>query len=310
MNLKECEALIKSLEEEKAKIENPNSSYFIELNQQIKRIRKETYSNLSAWDRVCLARHIERPKAQDYIECLFDNLIEIHGDRFFGDDPSLYGAIGTFHDMPVTILAQTKGKNTKENIDRNFGMMQPEGYRKAIRLAKQAEKFNRPIITFVDTPGAFPGKGAEERGQAEAIAQCLYTFSDIKVPVICIVVGEGGSGGALALSVADCIVMLENAVYSILTPEGFATILWKDETMYEKASEVMELTSYDLKDKGIVDLLIKEPIGKTQECFEIVAQNLNIYIHQELVKLKKLKVKDLLEKRYQKFRKIGELHEK
>ncbi|MFV0382374.1 MAG: acetyl-CoA carboxylase carboxyltransferase subunit alpha [Breznakia sp.] len=307
MNLKECEILLKSLEAEKAKISNPNTTYYEELDQQIKRIRKETYGNLSAWDRVYLARHSDRPKAQDYIEQLFEDVMELHGDRHFGDDASLYGAIATFHDIPVTILAQTKGKNTQENIERNFGMTQPEGYRKAMRLAKQAEKFHRPIITFVDTPGAFPGKGAEERGQAEAIAQCLYMFSDLKVPIICVVVGEGGSGGALALSVADRIVMLENAIYSILTPEGFATILWKDESRAEEASEVMKLTAQDLLDKKVIDGLIKEPLGGAQECLELVVQNLDVYIRKELQKLQKMKMKDMLEKRYQKFRQIGEL---
>ncbi|MDF9824708.1 acetyl-CoA carboxylase carboxyl transferase subunit alpha [Breznakia sp. PF5-3] len=305
MNLRECEILIKSLEAEKAKIENVNTEYYDELDAQIKRIQKETYSNLSAWDRVYLARHADRPKAQDYIDLLFDNFYELHGDRGVKDDRALIGGIAYFNGTPVTILAQAKGKTTKENIERNFGMMNPEGYRKALRLAKQAEKFGRPIINIVDTSGAFPGKEAEERGQAEAIAKCLYTFSNLRVPIISIVISEGGSGGALALSVADRIAMLENAIYSILSPEGFASILWKDESRAQEAAEVMKLTSYDLLGKKVIDAIIKEPLGGAQECIEYVAENMKKYIEEELAVLSKMRMKDMLEKRYMKFRKIG-----
>lgn len=305
MNLRECEILIKSLEAEKAKIENVNTTYYDELDAQIKRIQKETYSNLSAWDRVYLARHADRPKAQDYLPLLFDNFYELHGDRGVRDDKALIGGIAYFKGIPVTVLAQAKGKTTKENIERNFGMMNPEGYRKALRLAKQAEKFGRPIINIVDTSGAFPGKEAEERGQAEAIAQCLYTFSALEVPIISIVISEGGSGGALALSVGDRIAMLENAIYSILSPEGFASILWKDESRAQEAAEVMKLTSYDLLSKKIIDAIIKEPFGGAQQCIEYVAENLETYIEEELAVLMKMKTKDMLEKRYTKFRQIG-----
>lgn len=260
---------------------------------------------MTAWDRVCLARHPDRPKAMDYIEGLFDNFYEFHGDRRFGDDQAIVGGIGYFHDIPVTVIAQAKGKTLEENLDRNFGMCNPEGYRKALRLALQAEKFHRPIITFVDTAGAYPGIEAEERGQAQAIAECLYTFSDIKTPVICVVLSEGGSGGALALSVSDCICMLENAVYSILSPEGFASILWKDEKRVQEAAEVMKLTANDLYEKGIVDYIVKEPLGGVQNDLTLVLHDLDRYILTQLQKLMATSQKDLLQKRYEKFRKIG-----
>lgn len=305
MNLKECEILIKSLEAEKARVEEGNSEYYEQLDAEIKRVQKETYEHLSAWDRVYLARHKDRPKAQDYIEALFDDFYELHGDRKYGDDAAIIGGVASFSGMPVTVIAQAKGKTLDENLKRNFGMVNPEGYRKALRLAKQAEKFNRPIITLVDTSGAYPGRGAEERGQAEAIADCLFQFSNLNTVVICIVLSEGGSGGALALSIADRIVMLENAVYSVLSPEGFASILWKDESRAKEASEVMKLTSYDLLDKKIIDAIVKEPLGGAQECFELVVTQLQTYLKEELEVLLKKKRKILLEERYMKFRRIG-----
>ncbi len=305
MNLKECEILIKSLEAEKARVEDANSPYYEQLDSEIKRVQKETYENLSAWDRVYLARHADRPKAQDYIELLFEDFYEMHGDRRFGDDAAIIGGIATFQGMPVTVIAQSKGKTLDENLTKNFGMVNPEGYRKAIRLAKQAEKFKRPIITLVDTSGAYPGKGAEERGQAQAIAECLFEFSNLKTPVICIVLSEGGSGGALALSIGDRIVMLENAIYSILSPEGFASILWKDGSRAQEAAEVMKLTSYDLLEKKIVDAIVKEPLGGAQECIELVVNQLQQYMKDELAMLLKKKEKTLMDERYEKYRRIG-----
>ena len=215
MNLVNKELKIKEMEEQLKTLEGQE---YEELFVEIEKYKEETYSNLSSWDRVTLARHPQRKKAQDYIEKLFDRFYELHGDRKYGDDGAVIGGIGYFHDIPVTVIAQAKGKTLNENMKRNFGMSHPEGYRKALRLAKQAEKFHRPIITFVDTAGAYPGLGAEERGQAQSIAECLYEFSSLKTPVICVVISEGGSGGALALSVADRICMLENSVYSILSP--------------------------------------------------------------------------------------------
>lgn len=305
MNLKECEILIKSLEAEKARVEEGNTKYYEELDAEIKRVQKETYENLSAWDRVYLARHADRPKAQDYIELLFNDFYEMHGDRKYGDDAAIIGGLATFKGMPVTVIAQSKGKTLEENLKKNFGMVNPEGYRKAIRLAKQAEKFHRPIITLVDTSGAYPGKGAEERGQAQAIAECLFEFSNLKTPVICVVLSEGGSGGALALSIGDRIVMLENAIYSILSPEGFASILWKDDSRVKEAAEVMKLTSFDLLEKGIIDAIVKEPLGGAQKCIELVVNQLEQYISEELNNLMKKKEKALLDERYVKYRKIG-----
>lgn len=305
MNLKECEILIKSLEAEKARVEDGNTKYYEQLDAEINRVQKETYENLSAWDRVYLARHVARPKAQDYINLLFQDFYEFHGDRRFGDDAAIIGGIATFQGMPVTVIAQSKGKTLDENLKKNFGMVNPEGYRKAIRLALQAEKFHRPIITLVDTSGAYPGKGAEERGQSQAIAESLFTFSNLKTPVICIVLSEGGSGGALALSVGDRIVMLENAIYSVLSPEGFASILWKDGSRAKEAAEVMKLTSFDLLEKKVIDAIIKEPLGGAQEGIELVVDQLQHYLSEALDQLLKKKEKTLLEERYTKYRKIG-----
>lgn len=305
MDIRECEMMIKNLEAEKTRIEDKNSSLYEEINEKILKLKNETYENLSAWDRVYLARHVDRPKAQDYISLLFDNFYELHGDRNFGDDKAIIGGIATFNGIPVTVLAQSKGKTLEENMQKHFGMVHPEGYRKCLRLARQAEKFKRPIITFVDTAGAYPGMEAEERGQAEAIAKCLYEFSNLKVPVICIVLSEGGSGGALALSVGDRILMLENAIYSILSPEGFASILWKDETRAKEAAEVMKLTSYDLLNKRIIDGIVREPVGGAQECIEMIVSQIKDYLSVELVELMKKKEKTLLSERYTKYRKIG-----
>ncbi len=305
MSLIDNERKIKELQAKRAQTQD--QSEHDELSKEIDALTKETYHNLTAWDRVTLARHPSRPKASDFIEGLFDHFYELHGDRCFGDDQAIIGGIGYFHNMPVTVIAQAKGKTLEENVNRHFGMCNPEGYRKALRLAKQAEKFHRPIITFVDTAGAYPGIEAEERGQAQAIAECLYTFSDLKTPVICIVLSEGGSGGALALSVADRICMLENAIYSVLSPEGFASILWKDDSRVQEAAEVMKLTSYDLYEKGIADYLVKEPTGGMQNDLKLVLDNIDQYLLKELDVLTHTKEKELLEKRYQKFRKIGSM---
>ena len=305
MSLIDNERKIKELQAKRAQTQD--QSEHDELSKEIDALTKETYHNLTAWDRVTLARHPSRPKASDFIEGLFDHFYELHGDRCFGDDQAIIGGIGYFHNMPVTVIAQAKGKTLEENVNRHFGMCNPEGYRKALRLAKQAEKFHRPIITFVDTAGAYPGIEAEERGQAQAIAECLYTFSDLKTPVICIVLSEGGSGGALALSVIVRICMLENAIYSVLSPEGFASILWKDDSRVQEAAEVMKLTSYDLYEKGIADYLVKEPTGGMQNDLKLVLDNIDQYLLKELDVLTHTKEKELLEKRYQKFRKIGSM---
>ena len=262
----------------------------------------------TAWDIVMLARDSQRPKAKDYIENIVDDFIEFHGDRCFGDDKSIIGGIGKINGNAVTIIGQEKGSSTKENMERNFGMTNPEGYRKALRLMKQAEKFHRPVITLVDTPGAYPGIGAEERGQGEAIARSLMEMSRLKTPIISIVIGEGSSGGALAIGVGDKIAMLENSVYSVLSPEGFASILYKDATKNKEASEKMKITAKDLKKLGIIDDIIKEKDDK-KENLEFVSKEMKEYITKTLNKLDKLDVEDLLNLRYEKYRKIGKMEE-
>ncbi|MBV1708673.1 MAG: acetyl-CoA carboxylase carboxyltransferase subunit alpha [Erysipelothrix sp.] len=262
-------------------------------------------NNTPAWDRVVVARHPSRPKAIDFLPLLFDGLILMRGDRLYGDDPALIGGIAYFNNRPVTVLAQSKGRNAQENVNTNFGMMHPEGYRKAMRLAKQAEKFERPIITLIDTPGAYPGVQAEQRGQATAIAQCLQLFASLQVPVIALVISEGGSGGALALSVADAIIMLENAIYSVLSPEGFASILWKDESKAPFASEIIKLTSADLLELKIADTIIEESeVGSHMDLHKVADQCKSV-IQSYLDTFSVMPVDQLLQHRYQKFRKIG-----
>ena len=259
-------------------------------------------SKITAWDRVMLARKPERPKALDYIKYIFDDFMEFHGDRCFGDDKAIIGGIARLGDTPVTVIGEQKGKNVKENMERNFGMPEPDGYRKALRLMKQAEKFKRPIITFIDTPGAYPGIGAEERGQGEAIARNIMEMSMLKVPIICVVIGEGSSGGALAIAVGDKIVMLENAIYSILSPEGFASILYKDSSKAKEAAEDMKATAKDLKDLGIIDKIIKEPEGGVQNDFEKVADSIKKYLIKNIKELEEIPEKELIKNRYEKFR--------
>lgn len=258
----------------------------------------------TAWDRVQVSRKKDRPVGAEYIENLFEDFVEFHGDRFYKDDKAIIGGIASFKGMPVTVIAQAKGKTTKENIERNFGMPSPDGYRKALRLMKQAEKFGRPVICFVDTPGAFCGLEAEERGQGEAIARNLFEMSGLKVPVLSVVIGEGGSGGALAMAVADGVWMLENSIYSILSPEGFASILWKDSKRASEAAEVMKLTAKDLLELKIIEQVIPEPEHYTQENLTEVCNTLEIKIAEFLKKYRALPEADLTEKRYQRFRRM------
>ncbi len=262
------------------------------------------YQDIPAWERVQISRKADRPSGNSYIQALFPDFIELHGDRYYGDDKAIVGGIAQFHGRPVTVIAQTKGCTTKENIERNFGMPSPEGYRKALRLMKQAEKFHRPVICFVDTPGAFCGLEAEERGQGEAIARNLYEMSNLKTPILSIVVGEGGSGGALAMAVADEVWMLENAVYSILSPEGFASILWKDGGRAEEAAELMKMTANDLLGLGIVEQVIPEPEKLTEETMKPVADRLEAEIAGFLEKYTALETGELLKTRYQRFREM------
>ncbi len=255
-----------------------------------------------AWDRVLASRKKGRPVGSDYIEALFTDFTEFHGDRYFGDDQAIIGGVGRFHGIPVTVIAQEKGKSTKENIQRNFGMPSPDGYRKALRLMKQAEKFHRPVICFVDTPGAFCGIEAEERGQGEAIAKNIYEMSALQTPVLSIIIGEGGSGGALALATADEVWMLENSVYSILSPEGFASILWKDSSKAQEAAEVMKLTAEDLYDQGIVEQVLPEPPEYTVENMGEVTELLESRIQGFLGKYGHMEAEMLAQHRYGRFR--------
>uniref|UniRef100_UPI004056CA1B acetyl-CoA carboxylase carboxyltransferase subunit alpha n=1 Tax=Acetatifactor sp. TaxID=1872090 RepID=UPI004056CA1B len=259
---------------------------------------------MTAWDRVQLSRKQGRPVGEHYIQELFKDFVEFHGDRYFADDSAVIGGIASFLGRPVTVIAQAKGKNTKENIARNFGMPSPEGYRKALRLMKQAEKFHRPVICFVDTPGAFCGMEAEERGQGEAIARNLYEMSTLKTPILSVVIGEGGSGGALAFAVADEVWMMENAVYSILSPEGYAAILWKDSARAKEAAEVMKMTAADLKEAGIIEKVIVEPEEFSEETFQTVQKTLIREIADFLEKYTEMNEEELVETRYQRFRRM------
>lgn len=260
--------------------------------------------SLTAWERVCRSRSKERPVGKDYIDILFEDFVELHGDRYYRDDPAIIGGIAYFQGICVTVIAQAKGRMTKENLERNFAMPSPEGYRKARRLMKQAEKFHRPVINFVDTPGAFCGMEAEERGQGEAIARNLFELSGLKVPVLSVVIGEGGSGGALALAVADEVWMLENSVYSVLSPEGFASILWKDSSRSAEAAKMMKLTAADLKKLGVIERVFPEPQNFSVLTMKPTAELLRAGLAEFLTKYQKLETKDLLEGRYERFRKL------
>ena len=272
----------------------------------IQTVEKERQSvqKKDAWERVTISRKNDRPVGQDYIRTLFSDFLEFHGDRCYGDDPAIIGGIARFAGIPVTVIAQAKGKSTKENVAHHFGMPSPEGYRKALRLMKQAEKFKRPILLFVDTPGAFCGIEAEERGQGEAIARNLFEMSSMKVPVLSVVIGEGGSGGALALAVADEVWMLENAIYSVLSPEGFASILWKDSKRASEAAEVMKLTAADLKKLGVIEAVIAEPEVYTEETMQSVVFVLQKKITEFLDTHCNFSSEELAVQRYERFRKM------
>ncbi len=275
------------------------------LEKRAAEVRKSIYSSLNAWQHVLIARHPERPHTDDYINYIFDDFIELHGDRCFGDDPAVAGGICRFNGRPVTVIGQMKGKDTNENLARNFGMAHPEGYRKAIRLMKQAEKFNRPVICFIDTPGAYPGIGAEERGQFEAIAQSMLVMSALKAPIITVVIGEGFSGGALGIGVGDRILMQEHAIYSVITPEGYASILWKDAARAREAAEAIRIIARDIRELGVADKIVSEPLGGAHRDPEAAAAMMGRALAETLDELLKLRSDDLLQQRYEKFRSIG-----
>ena len=263
-------------------------------------------SKISAWEKVEIARSPKRKTSLDYIEAVFDEFIELHGDRNFKDDKAICCGLAKIGNQNFTVVAEQKGRTTKENIERNFGMPNPESYRKAIRFMKQAEKFNRPVITFIDTKGAYPGIGAEERGQGEAIAKSMFEMAKLKVPIIAIVIGEGSSGGALALGVANKVFMLENAIYSILSPEGYSSILWKDSSRYKEAAEKMKLTANDLYEMNVIDTIINEPVEEETVAFEKVVNDMKKQINMTIIELNKLSSKEIVDTRYEKFRKMGE----
>ncbi|TCS83583.1 acetyl-CoA carboxylase carboxyltransferase subunit alpha [Tepidibacillus fermentans] len=277
-----------------------------ELEKKAKDLEQQIYGKMTSWQKTQIARLPQRPTTLDYIERIFTDFIELHGDRAFGDDKAIVGGIAKFNGIPVTVIGHQKGRDTKENIYRNFGMPHPEGYRKALRLMQQADKFNRPIICFIDTPGAYPGIGAEERGQSEAIARNLREMALFQVPMICIVIGEGGSGGALALGVGNYLYMLENTIYSVISPEGAATILWRDGSKAEKAANSMKITAQDLFHFGICDGIIPEPLGGAHKDVDFQSMQIKKYIEQGLKDLSALSREELVEHRYHKFRSIGE----
>jgi acetyl-CoA carboxylase carboxyl transferase subunit alpha len=277
----------------------------VRLEEKVMQLKKELYRDLSRWQRVQLARHPDRPFTLDYIYGMTESFVELHGDRAFKDDKAVVGGLAQIGQHKVVILGQQKGRDTKSNVYRNFGMMNPEGYRKALRLFKLAEKFNRPVITLVDTPGAYPGLEAEERGQAEAIARNLFEMSKLKVPIIVVIIGEGASGGALGIGVGDRILMLENCWYSVISPESCSSILWRSWEYKEQAAEALKLTAPDLLEQGIIDRIIKEPLGGAHKNHKEVTDTLKAALIEELDELIKIKPEKLVDNRIEKFGKMG-----
>ncbi len=281
------------------------TSEISKLEKKAKKLQTEIFSDLSRWQVVQLSRHSSRPYFLDYVQHLFTDFFELSGDRLFGEDPSIVGGFARFDGQVVMVMGHQKGRNTKENMARNFGMPRPEGYRKARRLMEMAERFEKPILTFVDTPGAYPGIGAEERGQAEAIAMNLEVMSGLRVPIISTVIGEGGSGGALAIGVGNRVLMLENSVYSVISPEGCASILFRDATKADKAADALKLTAKDLKGMNVIDDIIPEPAGGAHRDYTKAAENLGKALRKHLGELSELSADALVQDRYKKFRALG-----
>src|SRR6185369_15167175 len=279
------------------------------LEERLSRLRQRTFANLTAWQRTQLARHPKRPYTRDWCKLLFDDFIELHGDRLFGDDPAIVGGLARFEGRSVVVLGHQKGRDTREKIARNFGMPHPEGYRKAQRLFELAAKFGKPVLTFIDTPGAYPGIGAEERGQAEAIARNLKLMAGLATPIIAVVTGEGGSGGALAIGMGNRVLMLEYAVYSVISPEGCAAILWGDAAKASEAAEVMKTTAPDLMRLGVVDGVVPEPVGGAHRDWDAAAVHLKSALGEHLGALGRLESDALIADRYDKFRRIGAFEE-
>jgi len=300
------------LEREIEHLKRFSKGKFLHLDEQLKhleeklhRIQKEIFSNLTGWQITQLARHIDRPRTSHYLSTIFENFIELHGDRAYGDDPAIIGGISKFNGRSVICIGHQKGADAKEMVYRNFGMPHPEGYRKALRLMKMAEDFQKPIITLIDTPGAYPGIGAEERGQAEAIARNLRSMVSLRTPILTLVIGEGGSGGALAIGIGDRILMLEYSIYSVISPEGCAAILWKDGRKGEVAADSLRLTARDLYQLGVIDEVIPEPLGGAHRDPKAMSDILKEAVERNLRKIEEMDMDELLRVRYEKFRKMG-----
>lgn len=306
----ELEARINELKQFVHSEEMDFSAEIKTLERKASRLRKEIYENLTPFQRVTMARHPKRPTTLDYISLLFDEFVEFHGDRSFRDDQAIVGGVALFEGQPVTVIGPQKGRDTKDNIARNFGLPHPEGYRKALRLMKQAEKFGRPIVTLIDVVGAYPGIEAEERGQGLVIAQCIEEMSFLKTPILSIITGEGGSGGALAIGIGDRILMLENAWYSVISPEMCATILWRDSSRAAEAAELLRLTPTDLLKFGIIDDVITEPLGGAHRDHANTGMQIRSFMRRYLATIMKVPLDTLVEERLARFRRIGEFHEK
>ncbi|MDD4981622.1 MAG: acetyl-CoA carboxylase carboxyltransferase subunit alpha, partial [Candidatus Omnitrophica bacterium] len=281
------------------------SSEVRKLEDKLEHLRKDTYTNLSPWQKVQLARHPQRPYTLDYIQLLMTDFLEVHGDRLFSDDKAIVSGLARLDKQKIVVIGHQKGRDTKENLKRNFGCAHPEGYRKAIRMMQLAEEFNIPVVIFIDTPGAYPGIGAEERGQSQAIAMNLREMSSVSTPIISVVIGEGGSGGALGVGVADRVYILENSYYSVISPEGCAAILWKDGSKAPDAAAVLKLTGEDLIKLKVIDGIIPEPLGGAHRDFEKTAQNIKEVLVKEIKNLTALKKDELVKQRYKKFRNMG-----
>ena len=304
---REIERLEKDVEDLKRLAGNEDAEAELErVRQEVAELRREFYAHMGPWQRAQIARHQQRPYLLDFSQYLFTDFMEMHGDRGFGDDKAIIAGLAKFHGKPVAVIGHQKGRDTKQRVIRNFGQPKPEGYRKALRVMELAAKFSRPILTFIDTPGAYPGIDAEERGQGEAIARNLREMARLPVPIIVTVTGEGGSGGALAIAVGDRVNILENSFYSVITPEGCAAIMWRDAAKAEAAAEAMKFTAKDLKDFGIVDEIIREPEGGAHSDHEAAARFVGDVIERQLAELSLERPKSLLEARYEKFRKMGQ----
>jgi acetyl-CoA carboxylase carboxyl transferase subunit alpha len=299
--------LEKDVEELRHLAASPDGEAELErIRQQVAELRREFYEHLGPWQRAQIARHPQRPYTLDFIPLLFTDFVEMHGDRGYGDDKAIVAGLAKFHGRPVAVIGHQKGRDTKQRLVRNFGQPKPEGYRKALRVMKLAAKYGRPIFTFIDTQGAYPGLDAEERGQAEAIALNLREMARLPVPIIVTVTGEGGSGGALAIAVGDRVNILENSFYSVISPEGCAAIMWRDSTKAETAAVALKITASDLKELGIIDEIVAEPEGGAHNDYEETARLLDVVLDRQLVMLTNEPVKDLLEMRYKKFRNMGQ----